>query len=111
MSGPSTDHAKADAVYGDGEMPADADLVAPGSEQGDSAHGNDDDTTPEDSGGRMTDNAGDARDEHEPDGKFTDEEFADGSHTSDRSESSEHEGEYTDSELSETEKDRTERHD
>ncbi|WP_185203758.1 hypothetical protein [Glaciihabitans sp. INWT7] len=46
MSGPPTEHAKADAVYGDGEMPADADLVAPGSEQGDSAHGNDDDTTP-----------------------------------------------------------------
>ncbi|QNE46736.1 hypothetical protein F1C58_07350 [Glaciihabitans sp. INWT7] len=59
----------------------------------------------------MTDNAGDARGEREPDGKFTDEEFKDGSHTSDRSEVSEEEGEYTDSELSETDKDRTERHD
>ncbi|MHC5796387.1 hypothetical protein ACVXZ4_09525 [Lacisediminihabitans sp. FW035] len=61
----------------------------------------------------MTDNAdttGGAG-ETEPDGKFTDEEFADGTHTSERAAGHAQEGEYTDSELSETKKDRTERHD
>jgi len=47
----------------------------------------------------------------EPDGKFTDEEFADGTRTPERAAGHAEEGEYTDSELSDTEKDRTERHD
>lgn len=47
----------------------------------------------------------------EPDGKFTDEEFADGTHTSERAASNAEGGGYTDSELSETDKDRAERHD
>jgi hypothetical protein len=34
MSGTPEDRSKADAVYGDGELPGDADLVAPGSNGG-----------------------------------------------------------------------------
>lgn len=59
----------------------------------------------------MTDNADTTGRTSEPDGKFTDEEFKDGSHTSDRAEQHEEEGEYTDSELPEADKDNTERHD
>ncbi|CAN5484217.1 hypothetical protein BH10ACT4_BH10ACT4_07990 [soil metagenome] len=61
----------------------------------------------------MTDNADTTRGagDTEPDGKFTDEEFADGTRTPERAAGHAPEGEYTDSELSETEKDRTERHD
>lgn len=52
----------------------------------------------------MTDNTGNAGGSSEPDGKFTDEEFKDGSHTPDRAAVHGEEGEYTDSELPETEK-------
>jgi len=50
----------------------------------------------------MTDNAEATGTPGEPDGKFTDEEFKDGSHTPDRSAVHGEEGEYTDSELPET---------
>jgi hypothetical protein len=59
----------------------------------------------------MTDNTDNAGGATEADGKFTDEEFKDGSHTPDRAEAHGEEGEYTDSELSDTDKDRTDRHD
>ena len=59
----------------------------------------------------MTDNTGNAGGGSEPDGKFTDEEFKDGSHTPDRAEAHGEEGEYTDSEIPETKKDHTDQHD
>jgi len=59
----------------------------------------------------MTDNRDSGRGDFEADGKFTDEEFTDGSHTPDRAAVPGEEGEYTDSELSETDKDRSDRHD
>lgn len=59
----------------------------------------------------MTDNRDNARGDFEADGKFTDEEFTDGSHTPDRAAVRGEEGEYTDSELPETDKDHTDRHD
>ncbi len=59
----------------------------------------------------MTENAEISGGSGEPDGKFTDEEFTDGSHTSERPARQGDDGEYTDSELTETDKDRTERHD
>ncbi len=54
------------------------------------------------------DTTGDAR---EPDGKFTDEEFKDGSHTSDRAGGHGDEGEYTDSEGPKAEKPHIHHHD
>jgi hypothetical protein len=59
----------------------------------------------------MTDNPGNAGGGSEPDGKFTDEEFKDGSHTPDRAEAHGEEGEYTDSEIPETDKDHPDQHD
>ena len=120
-----TGFSPADRVYGDGTMPADADFIAPvaaivevrsspGSQSGaESTTTTTNITTTNGSknGGRMTDNADATGTPGEPDGKFTDEEFKDGSHTSNRAAGHAEEGEYTDSDLSETDKDHTEKHD
>jgi len=117
-----TQFSRADRVYGDGELPADADFSAPTGKVAEvspfpAQQSGVESTTStvikesKKQGGRMTDNADSTGKSREPDGKFTDEEFKDGSHTPDRAAGHSEEGEYTDSDLSETDKDRTERHD
>ena len=117
-----TQFSRADGVYGDGELPADADFSAPTGKVAEvspfPAQQSDAESTTttvskvsKKQGGKMTDSADSTGKAREPDGKFTDEEFKDGSHTPDRAAGHSEEGEYTDSDLSETDKDHPERHD